>query len=295
VGVPLRVGGRVIGVVQVFSQRPRAFAAPEVRLLETFADRVALAVDNATAFEREREIAQIIQQTLLPPTHVSLPGLTVAGRYLPSREVGGDFYAVLPLDGQRAGLAIADVSGKGIPAAALSARARYLLEAFALDGRPPDAVLTPLNRVLSAGADSKFVSLFYAVLDPSGGTLAFASAGHLPPMLLRAGEAVPVFLESRGILLGVDSAATYATTEMPITAGDLLVMFTDGITEARNRHGEQFGEQHLARLVASAAGAVPQAIADRIVSAVASWCGNGTADDQTVVAAQVMPGAEPPL
>ena len=295
VGVPLRVGGRVIGVVQVFSQRPRAFAAPEVRLLETFADRVALAVDNATAFEREREIAQIIQQTLLPPTHVSLPGLTVAGRYLPSREVGGDFYAVLPLDGQRAGLAIADVSGKGIPAAALSARARYLLEAFALDGRPPDAVLARLNRVLSANANSKFVSLFYAVLDPSGGTLAFASAGHLPPMLLRAGEAVPVFLESRGILLGVDSAATYATTEMPITAGDLLVMFTDGITEARNRHGEQFGEQHLARLVASAAGAVPQAIADRIVSAVASWCGNGTADDQTVVAAQVMPGAEPPL
>jgi len=114
-------------------------------------------------------------------------------------------------------------------------------------------------------------------------------------MLLRAGEAVPVFLESSGILLGVDSGAAYATTEMPITAGDLLVMFTDGITEARNPHGEQFGEQHLARLVASAAGAAPQAVAERIVSAVASWCANGAADDQTVVAAQVLPSAEPPL
>src|SRR5262249_6448993 len=158
-----------LGVVQVFSQRPRAFADPEVHLLEAFADRVALAVDNATAFEREREIAQIIQQTLLPPAYVSLPGLTVAGRYLPSREVGGDFYAVLPLDRERAALAIADVSGKGIPAAALSARARYLLEAFALDGLPPDAVLARLNRVLSAHANSKFVSLFYAVLDPRSG------------------------------------------------------------------------------------------------------------------------------
>jgi serine phosphatase RsbU (regulator of sigma subunit) len=83
------------------------------------------------------------------------------------------------------------------------------------------------------------------------------------------------------------------TTEMPIAAGDLLVMFTDGITEARNRHGEQFGEQRLASLVASAAGDTPQAVAERIVSAVGAWCGTGAADDQTVVAAQVVPSVEP--
>jgi serine phosphatase RsbU (regulator of sigma subunit)/HAMP domain-containing protein len=288
VGVPLRAGGRVIGVAQVFSRRPREFTAHEVRLLEAFADRVALAVDNATAYERQREIAEVIQQTLLPQERVSLSGLTVAGRYLPSREVGGDFYAVFPLNGQRAGLVIADVSGKGIPAATLSARARYLLEAFALDGRPPGAVLTQLNHVLSADADSKFVSLFYAVLDPRGGTLAFASAGHLPPLLLRAGEASPVFLETRGILLGVEPSATYATTEMWIAPGDLLVMFTDGITEARNPHGEQFGEQRLAALLAASAGVSPEEVADRIMAAVTSWCGKGTTDDQTVVAAQIL-------
>src|SRR5437764_5346468 len=122
--VPLRVGGRVIGVVQVLSQRPREFTPHEVRLLETFADRVALAVDNARAYEREREIAGIIQQTLLPPRRVELPGLAVAGRYLPSREVGGDFYAVLPLEHGQVGLAIADVSGKGIPDTSAIARDR---------------------------------------------------------------------------------------------------------------------------------------------------------------------------
>src|SRR5579883_2474387 len=145
VAVPLRAGGRVIGAIEVVSRRPREFEPREVRLLETFADRVALAVDNARAYERQQEIAGIIQRALLSPPDLQVPGLAVAGRYRPSREVGGDFYAVLPLEGQRVGLAIADVSGTGIAAATLSAKTRYLLEALALDGRPPDAVLAQVN------------------------------------------------------------------------------------------------------------------------------------------------------
>lgn len=292
VGVPLRAGGRVIGVVQVCSRRPREFTSHEMRLLETFADRVALAVDNARAYERERELAAIIQQTLLPPQRVELPGVTVAGRYLASREVGGDFYAVLPLEEGRVGLAIADVAGKGIPAATLSARARYLLEAFALDAPRPDAVLTRLNRVLAQDADSRFVSLFYGILDPIGGRLVFARAGHPPPILLRAGTATPVPLEAPGLLLGVKVSTPYVTREIPIGPGDQLIMFTDGITEARRPNGEQFGEQQLSALVRTCAGMFPEDVVDRVMDAMATWAGSTPADDQTIVVVRIAADGE---
>jgi serine phosphatase RsbU (regulator of sigma subunit)/HAMP domain-containing protein len=290
VSVPLRAGGKVIGVIQVFSRRTREFQPREVRLLETFADRVALAVDNARAYERQQEIAGIIQEVLLPAPSVRFPGLTIAGRYRPSRDVGGDFYAILPLGGGRVGLAIADVSGKGIPAATLSARARYLLEAFCLDGRAPDEVLERLNAVLTRDADTgMFVSLFYGVLDPEARTLRCANAGHLPPLLLRAGAPGAAPLEARGILLGVDPEARYPVVEMRVEPGDLLVLFTDGITEARNAAGEQFGDGQLAALLASLRHATPEDIVDRVMDFVTRWTSTGPADDQALVIASVLP------
>lgn len=291
IGVPLRAGGRVIGVVLVCSRRPREFTPHEMRLLETFADRVALAVDNATAYEREHELAEIIQQTLLPPRQVRLPGLTVAGRYLASREVGGDFYAVLPLGGDRVGLAIADVAGKGIPAATLSARARYLLEAFALEGQRPDGVLDRLNHVLAQDAESNFVSLFYGILSPKERRLWFASAGHLPPFLVRAGARAPVPLETPGLLLGVEPDTAYVPAEVPVGPGDVLVMFTDGITEARSPNGEEFGDQRLSALLEGLTAVGPDEVADRVMDGVASWSPGTPADDQTIVVVRIDPPA----
>jgi serine phosphatase RsbU (regulator of sigma subunit)/HAMP domain-containing protein len=285
--VALRAGGKVIGVVQVSSRGHREFTSHDVRLLEAFADRVALAVDNAKAFGHQLELAEIIQRSLLPPAHVRLPGVTVAGRYLASHEVGGDFYAVLPLRDHRVGLAVADVTGKGIPAATLSARARYLLEAFAGEGREPDAVLARLNRVLALDGESKYMSLFYGVLDPGCGRLVFANAGHHPPLLLRAGSRAPAPLEVPGLLLGVDAGAAYETAEVAVKPGDLLLLFTDGVTEARNRDGKQFGEQGIAAVLQRFSGASPEELTDRVMEAVAAWGGPDPADDQTAVVVQL--------
>ncbi len=290
VSVPLRVGGTVIGVIQVFSRRPREFRSHEVRLLETFADRVALAVDNARAYERQQEIAGVIQEALVPTPSVRLPGLAIAGRYRSSREVGGDFYAVLPLGDGQVGIAIADVSGKGIPAATLSARSRYLLEAFALDHRPPDAVLARLNEVLARDTTSgMFVSLFYGILDPEAGTFRFSNAGHHPPLLLPSDRAEVVALEARGLLLGVDPGTRYVVAEARLRLGDLLLLFTDGIVEARNTQGEQFGERQLRALFEAAREAQPEEIADRILGAVRAWSGEGPTDDQAFVVARILP------
>jgi len=287
--VPLRAGGRPIGVIQVLSRTPREFGPREVRLLETFADRVALAVDNARAYEREQEIGRIIQQALMPAPSVRLPGIAVAGRYEPSREVGGDFYAVLPLAGGRVGLAIADVAGKGIPAATLAARARYLLEALALDGRDPADVLTRLNGALAeTGGAGLFVSLFYAVFEPDRGVLRFASAGHVPPVLLRAGAAEPVMIESAGLLLGILPDARYESHETRIGLGDLLVLFTDGLTEARRPDGELFGEARLAAVIAGSRDRSPEENADAVMAAVAAWAETGPRDDRALAVIRVV-------
>jgi len=289
-GVPLRVGGRVIGVILVFSRSAREFRAREIGLLEAFADRVALAVDNAQAYERQQEIAGVIQQALVPTSSMELPGVVAAGRYLPSREVGGDFYAILPLARGQVSLAIADVTGKGIPAAALSARGRYLLEAFAQDGPPPETVLARMNSVLAQDAESAlFVSLFYGVIDPAAGTLRCTSAGHPAPLLLRQGAPAPRPLEARGLLLGVSADARYAATEVTVRPGDLVLLFTDGITEARNSDGEQFGDERLGALLTASRDAPPQEIADRIMRAVGEWGGAGPKDDQALVVARVLP------
>jgi phosphoserine phosphatase RsbU/P len=288
-GVPLRAGGHPIGVIQVFSRTPREFGPEEVRLLETFADRVALAVDNARAYEREQEIGRIIQRALMPAPDVRLPGIAVAGRYEPSREVGGDFYAVLPLAGGRVGLAIADVAGKGIPAATLAARARYLLEALALDGRDPADVLTRLNGVLTQpGGTSLFVSLFYAVFDPDRGVLRFSNAGHVPPVLLGAGAVEPATIESAGLLLGILPEARYESRETPIRPGDLLVLFTDGLTEARRPDGELFEEARLAAVIAAGRDRSPAEIADAVMDAVTAWAETGPRDDRALAVIRVL-------
>lgn len=288
--VPLRAGGRVIGVITVASRRPREFQVHEVRLLEAFADRVALAVDNARAYQRQQEIAGIIQRALVPAPSVAIPGLALAGRYRPSREVGGDFYAVFPWEDRRVGLAIADVSGTGIAAATLSARTRYLVEALAAEGRSPDQVLTRVNAALVRDAgDGMFVSLFYGVLDVPARRLCFASAGHVPPLLWRTGDEAPVLLEAHGLLLGVERGAQYPARHILLETGDLLVLYTDGIVEARSPSGELFGEERLAAAVAEGRAQGPDEVADRIMEAVAHWSGGGPSDDQAAVVVQVLP------
>src|SRR5579883_2284435 len=287
---PLRVGGRVIGVLELIARGERDFRAQDVRLIEAFADRVALAVDNARAYGRQREIAGVIQEALVPTPSVRLPGMAIAGRYVPSREVGGDFYAVLPLGHGRVGLAIADVTGKGIPAATLSARARYLLEAFVLDGQPSEAVVARMNAVLTRDAASGlFVSLFYGMVDPEAGTLRYTRAGHPAPFLLRAGVQAPEALDAPGLLLGVDPAARYPAVEVQVGPGDLLAMFTDGITEARRPDGELFGDQRLVDTLIELREAQPERIADEIMAAVGRWSGDGPTDDQALVIARVLP------
>jgi serine phosphatase RsbU (regulator of sigma subunit) len=199
---------------------------------------------------REIEIAKGIQQSFLPESAPKIPGIDIAAMSLPARVVGGDFYDFIPIDKDRWGLVIADVSGKGVPAALFMALSRTLMRASVAGALSPAEVINHANYLIQQDTKSSmFVTLFYAVLDGRTMTLTFANAGHNPPMLIGgAGEGV-VLLKAQGVPLGIASDIKSRDAVITLKKGDCLVLYTDGVTEARNAIGAEFDMDRLEKTV----------------------------------------------
>jgi serine phosphatase RsbU (regulator of sigma subunit)/anti-sigma regulatory factor (Ser/Thr protein kinase) len=256
-GVPLLVEGRVIGVLHVGTLTPRAFADDEVELLQSAADRAALAISSRVT-ERERGLADALQSSLMPRLP-DLPAVALTGRYLPaaSAQLGGDWYDAFQLPDGRLGMAIGDVVGRGFHAAAIMGQLRSGLRAYALDGMSPGAVLARLSRLLRQLEPGGTATVLYLVLDPHGGTLVASSAGHPPPLFAPDGDAE--FMELPGSPpLGATRHPTYEDREHPLEPGSALVLYTDGLVErageslddglARMRAMVRAGDEDLERL-----------------------------------------------
>jgi sigma-B regulation protein RsbU (phosphoserine phosphatase) len=212
--------------------------------------------------ERELELARDLQQSMLPSTFPRIPGLTCAARSRPARQVGGDFYDVIPLTQGRVGLIIADVSDKGIAAALYMALTRSLVRAEAKRSFSPRQVLLRTHKLLLEMRGSQvaqgrlkhvsagmFFTAFYAVLDLERGTLRYARAGHEFPLLVNLETRECRTLDARGMLLGSIENVLLEEVTVPIRPGEVLVLYTDGITEATARDGEWFGEERLREAV----------------------------------------------
>jgi serine phosphatase RsbU (regulator of sigma subunit) len=196
--------------------------------------------------ERELELAREIQHSFLPHTFPQLPGFACAARYRAARQVGGDFYDVIPLGEQRVGLVMADVSDKGLAAALFMALTRSLIRAEALRDASPRTVLLNVNRLLLEMSQSgMFVTVFYGVLDVGQGLLQYARAGHDRPLLLRAATGEVQVLDAEGMALGVLEGILLQESAVGVGPGDLLVLYTDGITDASSSSGEFFGMLNL--------------------------------------------------
>lgn len=194
---------------------------------------------------REMVDARRIQRRLLPEELPQVDGFELAALWQSASGVGGDCYDAIPLASGRLALTIADVVGKGIPAALLMSNLQASVRAFALDAADPSAVCAQVNRILCGHiAEGRFISFFYCVLDAATRTLSYANAGHHPPMLVRADGAIER-LDSGGPVLGVFPAARYEQAQVVLGAGDRLVLFTDGIIEARSEADEEFGDERL--------------------------------------------------
>jgi sigma-B regulation protein RsbU (phosphoserine phosphatase) len=235
---------------------------------------------------REIEEARLIQRALLPSTLPRLDRVRVAASWQPADGVGGDCFDVFT-SGELLGVAIADVAGKGVPAALLMSNLQAAVRAFAGDAAGPALVCSSVNRLLCRHMVSgRFVTFCFAWLDRVGQTVTYSNAGHNPPLLVRADGRVEKLGEG-GVVMGVFPDALYDQGDLPLGPGDRLVLYTDGITEARNAAGQEFGEASLAETVSASRHQSADALKDRIVEELAVFTGGTLWDDATLVVVEV--------
>jgi serine phosphatase RsbU (regulator of sigma subunit) len=288
--VPLIVDGRSIGALVIDTRRPRLMDEDEVRFLRLMAGQAAIAIEQARLrqdeierqrLEQELDFGQQIQLSMLPEDCPVVPGWECAAFYQAARQVGGDFYDFFELPGQpgRLGLVIADVADKGVAAALMMALSRTVVRTAAADGRDPSAALTLANEmILKDSRGGLFVTAFYAVLETSG-RLTYANAGHNRPLWLQVGTGQIQELAARGIALGVLEDAELEERAIDIAPGDILVFYTDGVTEAMDADGQQFGTERLRQVVAANRGATAPQVLAAVEDAVRTFTGDTPQSD----------------
>jgi len=242
-------------------------------------------------YTRELEIAKEIQDNFLPETTPAIPGLDIAAVTIPAMEIGGDFYDFIPVEGYRHGFVVADVSGKGVSAALFMALSRTLIRASGQENPDPMMAIQKANRLIyDDGRSSMFVTVFYSVLDAPAMTFSYVNAGHNPPLLVRGDPPeIRTLGEGRCIALGVVPEVTMTCAALVLEPGDLIVMYTDGVTEAFNPQDEEFGEERLAEYLQKHRHSPAREIIDGLIDEIRGYCGSAPqSDDITLVILRVL-------
>jgi phosphoserine phosphatase RsbU/P len=298
-GAPIRVHGQPFGVVYV-EARSRELRRDELDLLVSIALHVGLVVEAARMHDellrRQRldldlRVARQIQRSLLPgPNLPQIPGLEVAIHYAPAYEIGGDFYDFIWHDTRRVALVVGDVAGKAVSAALYMARLTSELRSRAGSCRGPSELLAKVNEEMCAlGDEGMFATLVYAVYDLETRELVFTNAGHVTPLLRRGGRVIALHAEKARVPpLGFEGSLPRGEGRLVLKPGDLLVLATDGIPEARDDGGREYGADRLARQLASA-GRSPAMVVRKVLHDVERHAGRGAqGDDITLLAVSVV-------
>ena len=289
---PLLVRGEVLGVLALY-QGPsqRRFGPRELAWMQDLTARAASALDNARLYRDRASVARTLQRSLLPPANPSIPGLEVAARYHPvddGNKVGGDFYDLFPLGRESWGVVMGDVSGKGVAAASLTALSRYTVRAAALHLDEPSAVLSTLDRaILDADFEERFCTIVYLSVEEGDGSarLRLCRGGHPPPLLVAADGTIRPVGED-GAAIGLLPEPDLIATDIELGPGDALVLYTDGVLEARSACGV-WGEDLLESVLAETAGQGATALADAVASAVLAFSDGAPRDDVAILVLRV--------
>jgi sigma-B regulation protein RsbU (phosphoserine phosphatase) len=300
--LPMAVKDRLVGVLALGPKlSEEAYSPSDVRLLSSVAGQTALALENARLTQavadeaaqrarmtREIEIAREVQESLFPQDHPAVPGLDYAGHCRPARGVGGDYFDFRALEGGGLGVAIGDVSGKGVPAALLMASLQASIRGQELAGTDLGALMSNVNRmVYEASPSNRYATLFYGRYDPASRRLRYVNAGHNPPMLFRTAGGLER-LDVGGPVVGLIPRAAYDEGLATLCAGDLLVLYTDGISEAMTTADEEWGEERLAASIREAFAGGAGTLLDHVFHAAEAFAGGADQyDDMTLVVLRV--------
>lgn len=301
IALPIRGNNDVIGVLAAADRETRdggigAFEPNELRLLSLFASQVAIALENARlhrealekqAMEREYELAATIQRDILPKAIPDVEGIDIAALSRPARQVGGDYHAFFVRDGVLTML-VADVAGKSMPAALLVSALHAALQLLLGEGRELADIATELNRHIHQwSAENKFVTMVMVSIDRDNETIEWVNAGHNPAYIISADGSIEM-IRSNGLPIGILPSTRYSMQRRPFAPGSLVVLYSDGITEAEDEGGEEFENGRLETVLREYGSATVLEIRDRIAASVDEFTrGTPQKDDQTLVIARM--------
>jgi len=254
--VAMQFKGQAIGVLRLYSPRPKRFEEDDINLARAVASQCAVAITNARLYSKAIEgarmaeqmrLAGFIQRKMIPEKAPQIPGLDIAATYIPCFDVGGDFYDFLQVGQNRIIVAIADVMGKGMPAALMMSSFRSSVRAYAEienADKTIRGIIDKLNKMTCRECTGgEFITFFYAVIDTKERTITYCNCGHEPTVLIRAGQTVD--LEKGGLVLGVDNKAEYEIETINLKDDDCLLFYTDGLIDAANFDGDLWGKENL--------------------------------------------------
>jgi serine phosphatase RsbU (regulator of sigma subunit) len=294
--VPLIADGRSIGALMVNCRGPRRWEEGEIRLLQLLANQAALALERTRMYqedqkrqelEEELSVSQRIQHSMLPRSLPKLPGWQFAAVYRSAKQVGGDFYdfITLPVGPHNLGIVVADVADKGVPAALYMALSRTIIRSVTMSGRTPAEALLRANEIMLNDSQADiFLTAFYATLDSQIGEMSFCNAGHNPPLWYRADYHEIVPITTKGIVLGILDEIALNEQTIYIARDDVVMFYTDGVTEALNMGNEEFGVERLRGVLMGTCTSPAQVIVDEVEAAIREFTGNMPQfDDFTLV------------
>ncbi len=292
--VPMMVKGKMIGLLTVFNKKAEiGFTLSDQRLLGIIAAQSAQVVENARLYQEEQALIRLqeemrlayeIQLDLLPKSQPVLSSYQIAGKSIPAKDVGGDYFDFIPRNDSTLAFCLGDISGKGIPAALLMSNLQATLRGQTLMGKGCKDCVSFANEILFHNtAPNKFATLFYGIIDSSKNELSYCNGGHNNPFYFTRDNQL-ITLDKGGLIVGIMPSVPYEEDTIPFNPGDLLVIFSDGVTEAMNNSEEEFGEQRLIDLVINNRNELPVNLINIIVENVKEFSGGQSQmDDITLV------------
>lgn len=284
--VPIKTRGNIIGLINVYYKDYVDHTPAQLSLLSTLCGQAAVAIENARLFADKEQVTELLRGALIPDAEMQFKSLTIGHRFIPSMDLSGDYYDLIPLGEKKCAFVIADVSGKGPEAAIQTIRAKHVIRSYATAGYEPAKILSMLNHhVLTSNSQmTRAVTVFYGEACLETMTLTFACAGHEQPLFWKSGEESATLLEADGIMIGAWEDAEFEQKSVKIEKDSWVLMYTDGLTEARSPSGEFFGLERIRTIVEKHDGNSAQRLVNRLYSKIRKFTRERITDDFSLLA-----------